>query len=361
MEKGEKNLSDVMRELETLPFQPKRMGGRLSTSIGFAPEVLPMLLDTQRKFAGKLYPYPPFFHSVTFPSLDDTPIAGKLALHPDGKPRPGLIFCHGIFNSKNNNFIRSIAIKAFKRWDYNVLTLDMRSFGESRLLSEAMVTGGWKEGEDIIGAARYLNSFPEVTTVGVSAYSMGAAASIVAAGLDQGEYITGGVLAWNAFSDTRHMINHISKAPKPWEPYFVAYPVFKACLILKMRDWEGYTTSNFSEVFSIACEDCYFIDEDEAYAKSSPSSYVASIAIPTLHIHAEDDVVIPVSEARANLEKSMDNPNFKVWILKRGGHCSFKTVNKSWYERVLQDFFGAWAIRQEQDSPKEEAAIPASL
>jgi len=47
-------------------------------------------------------------------------------------------------------------VKAFRDWDYNVLSLDTRVFGESRYMSGAMITGGWKEGEDVVAAARFL-------------------------------------------------------------------------------------------------------------------------------------------------------------------------------------------------------------
>lgn len=341
------SLSEVMRDLKEIPFKPKPLGGRVSTSLGFAVDVLPMLLDTQRKTACLLYPYPRSFRPVTFASLDGTPLAGELALHTDGGPRPGLVFCHGVFGSKNQNYIRSVAVKAFRDWGYNVLTLDTRGFGRSRCLSDAMVTGGWKEGEDVIGAARFLSTFSQVTTVGVSGYSMGAAASMVAAGLDGGEYITGGVLAWNGTSDTRGIISHISKFPMPWQPFFIIYPIFKACLLLKLRDWEGYAdVDDFPRMFSAACDDYYCIDEEDAYRKASPANYVDSIRIPTVHIHAKDDPIVPVSHAEANRDKAKGNPNFDVWILKRGGHCAFPAVDKNWYERVLRDFFGAWAVGQ---------------
>ena len=339
------SLSEVMQRLQEIPFRPKPLGGRTSTSIGFTVDVLPMLLDTQPRTACKLYPYPRDFHSVTFPSLDGTPIAGRLALYADGKKRPGLIFCHGVFGSKNQSYIRSIAVKAFRDWDYNVLTLDTRGFGESRYMSNAMVTGGWKEGEDVVAAARFLSGFPQVTTVSVSGYSMGAAASMIAAGIDGGEFITGGVLAWNGTSDTRSIISHISRFPMPWQPFFLMYPVFKACLVLKLRGWDGYSTSDdFPTMFSHACRD-YCVDEDETYLRASPGSYVADIRIPTVHIHAEDDPIVPVQHAEENGEKAAGNPDFQAWILKRGGHCAFKTVDNNWYERVLTEFFAAWSER----------------
>ncbi|MBC7230945.1 MAG: alpha/beta fold hydrolase [Actinobacteria bacterium] len=335
-------LDEVMRRLDGIPFRPRPLGGRASTAAGFAADALPMLLDTRRATACRLYPYPRSFRSVTFPSLDGTPLAGRMALHADGRPRPGLVFCHGLFGSKNHNYIRSVAVKAHRDWGYNVLALDTRGFGESRYLSEAMVTGGWKEGEDVVAAARYLGSFSQVTSVGVSGYSMGAAAAMIAAGMDGGEHITGGVLAWNGTSDTRGMIAFISRAPKPWEPFFVAYPLFKACLVLKLSGWRGYENiRDFTSMLSAACE-YYRLDEEEAYRKASPGSYVAGIRIPTVHIHAQDDPIVPVREAEMNREAAGDNPCFRVWILPRGGHCAFMAVDNAWYEGVLREFFGAW-------------------
>lgn len=217
-------------------------------------------------------------------------------------------------------------MKAHRHWGFNVLALDTRGFGESRYLSEAMVTGGWKEGEDVVAAARYLGSFSQVTSVGVSGYSMGAASAMIAAGLDGGEHITGGVLAWNGTSDTRGMIEFISRAPKPWEPFSVAYPLFKVCLTLKLRGWRGYEqVGDFTEMFSAACRDYYRVDEDEAHRKASPGSYVADIRIPTVHIHAEDDPIVPVREAEMNRDAAQDNPHFRVWIMPRGGD-----IARSW-------------------------------
>lgn len=343
---SDKTLSDVMRDLKAIPFKPKPFEGRTSTALGFTVDVLPMLLDTRRRTAGRLYPYPRSFRSVTFASLDGTPLAGRLALHNDGRARPGLVFCHGLLGSKNQNYIRGVAIKAFRDWDYNVLTLDTRGFGESRCLSEALPTGGWKEAEDIIGAARLLGSFSSVTSVGVSGYSMGAAGTMIAAGLDGGEYITGGAMAWNGTSEIIRMIEHISKVPMPWQPFMIAYPVFQTCLLLKLNDWEGYShIKDFNGVFAAACDDYYRLPRDEVYRRSSPGNYVENIKIPTVHVHAKDDPIVPVREAEENMERGKDNPNFDVWILRRGGHCAFAAVDKAWYHQVLKDFFGAWASR----------------
>jgi predicted alpha/beta-fold hydrolase len=338
-------MTDVMTDLKAIPFNPKPLGGRTSTVLLGTLDVLPMVLDTQSRTAGKCYPYPRQFKSVTFPSLDDTPLAGKLALHGDGKQRPGIVFCHGLLGNKNQTLVRNVAIKAFRDWGFNVLALDLRIFGESRLLSEALPTGGWKEAEDIIGAARLLGSFPEVSTVGVSGYSMGAGSSMVAAGLDGGEYITGGVIAWNGFSDTRRMVDHISKIPMPWEPFAVAYPLFQILFLLKRYDLgDNYShIKNFGQIYSHACSEQYCLTEDEVFRRSSPMTYLAEVQIPTLHVHAADDPIVPVLEAEDNERITRDNPSAEVWILKRGGHCAWALVEGAWYNRVIQEFFKAWA------------------
>jgi len=341
-----KDMSQVMQELKSIPFKPRLpFGGRVSTTVGWAFDVTPMLLDTWKKTAGLLYPYPSYFKPVIFSSLDGTPLSGELALHNDGKARPGLVFCHGLLGSKNQNCIRKVSIAAYRKWGYNVLALDLRTFGQSRNLSGALPTGGKKEGEDIIAAARFLGSFAEVTTVGVSGYSMGAASTLVASGMDRGESITGGALAWSGFSDTRRMIEFISKFPLPWQPYALVYPIFTICFKLKMLDFQLKGFKDFVDFFRYSSEEYYGVPEAEGYALASPMNYLDKIETPTIHIHAEDDPVVPVLEAEDNLAQAASNSNLDVWILPKGGHCSFGAVDPSWYENVLRAFFDAWAER----------------
>lgn len=350
-----KTLGEVMQDLKALPYNPKPLGGRISTMLGLAPDLLPMLLDSRKKTAGHLYPYPRYFRSTVFPSLDGTPLSGKLALHGDGVARPGLVFCHGIFGSKNQTYVRNVAIKAFKDWDYNVLAMDLRSFGESQRMSKALMTHGWKEAEDIIGAARLLGSFSEVTTVGVCAYSLGGGSAIIAAAHDEGEYITGGVMAWSGFADERFMVAQGDETPLPWDPFFLTYPVFRTCLKLKNRDASegGVRIRGLKELISYACNAYYHVPEEDLSDRSSPMNYVSEIRIPTVHVHAEDDPIIPVLEAEKNIHAAKDNPNFDVWILKRGGHCTFAMVDKVWYEQVLQSFFKVWAFRPYENGVSE--------
>lgn len=340
-----RDLASVMEQLRDIPFRPHRLGGRASTLAGWAPDMLPMLLDTHRRTAGYLYPYPRHWRPVVFPSLDGTPLAGVLALHDDGRPRPGLVVVHGVFSSRGGLNVRALALRAHLEWGFNVLAMDMRMFGSSRKLSDALATGGRKEGEDIAAGAGYLGSLGCVTTVGVVGFSLGAGSSLVAAGLDRGERITGGVLAWNAHADARRILGSISKAPKPWQPYALVYPAFATFFLLKMRDFGLSGTRDFTQFYSWACENIWHADEGEMYSLASPRNYLEDVRVPTLHVHAIDDPVIPVREAEDNREAAAGNPNVDIWILPRGGHCSFHMVDVNWYRRVTRDFLEAWAER----------------
>ncbi len=340
-----RDLASVFAELKTIPYKNRLpFGGRVSTIAGFAPDGLLLLLDSKAATAGYIYPYPPSFRPVSFPSLDGTPLVGRMALHGDGQARPGLVVCHGVFGSKNEACILRIALKAHRQWGYNVLCLDLRGFGRSARFSDALPTGGWKEGEDLIAAARFLGSFAEVTTVGVSGYSLGAGSTLTAVGMDGGEFITGGALAWSGFADTRRMMEHISRMPKPWDPYMTAWPLFRICLSLKTRDFGHAGIKSFPEVVRLAAEQ-YGVSEDEIYRRSSPMNHLADIRTPTLHIHAADDPVVPVLEAEDNLALAPGNPDFDVWIVPKGGHITFFAVDPRWFNSVLRTFFDAWAER----------------
>ena len=61
---------------------------------------------------------------------------------------------HGLFSSRRFDYVRQIAVHAYYEWGFNVLALDLRSFGLTNLTSQAPTTVGWKEGEDVVGRRR---------------------------------------------------------------------------------------------------------------------------------------------------------------------------------------------------------------
>ena len=70
---------------------------------------------------------------------------GQVGLH-EGGGRPGLIVVHGLFSSRRFDYVRQIAVRAYYEWGFNVLALDLRSFGLTNLTSAAPTTVGLEGG-----------------------------------------------------------------------------------------------------------------------------------------------------------------------------------------------------------------------
>src|SRR5207247_5947169 len=113
------------------------------------------------------------FSDHVFEGADGEHIAASVGLHDEGG-RPGLIVAHGLFSSRRFDYVRQIAVRAFYEWGFNVLAVDLRSFGLTNLTSQAPTTVGWKEGQDIVAAGRYLKQLG-ATTVGALGISLGGA------------------------------------------------------------------------------------------------------------------------------------------------------------------------------------------
>ena len=117
------------------------------------------------------------FEDVTFPSAQDrTPICGWYL--PAGvSSAPSVILCHGVWTGRRECL--PLALR-FQRAGFNVLTFDFRAHGTS---GGRFTSLGLHETNDVLGAVHFLKSRPEVdsTRIGVIGFSMGAAASILAA------------------------------------------------------------------------------------------------------------------------------------------------------------------------------------
>ena len=117
---------------------------------------------------------PATFRAVRFPATDGTPLAGilGLGLNADTTPRPGVVLVPGFTQTANQKYIVELA-ELFQRNGWNVLAIDLRGHGVSRTLSSAMITGGWKEAGDIVGAVRFLRTTSSTTSVAVIGFSDG--------------------------------------------------------------------------------------------------------------------------------------------------------------------------------------------
>jgi len=341
-EKEPRSMEEAMALIRGIPFNPKPYGGVLSTIIFALPDVYPMLLATRSSTSGLLYRYPKPFKPVVLKSEDGTPIQAVTALHPDGHPRPALVMVHGLFGSKNIWFSQQVVLSAYYGWGYNVMAVDLRFFGESKKLSDAPGTGGWKEGQDILAAARYMKALPQVTSVAVMGGSYGGASAILASAQCGDNCLDGGVIAFCPYGDTARQVSFISTMPSPLEPYSSVYPFFMACFLLtKAGRYRGIST--FEQFLKEYSAPYYGVDAEELIRLSSPALHLDKVKVPTLVINTVDDPVIPVEQGYILQEAGKDNPCVDNVILPAGGHCGVVTVDRGWMSSTVRTFYNYWA------------------
>ena len=281
-----KSVTEIGEYLRDIPFAPQ--GSNLINMVNSSrPDFSKINTFIRGSRENSAYPYPEGFEKVVFESLDGTPLVGVMGLHRDGIRRPGVVFCHGFLGSKNKPYIMEAALEAFDSWGYNVFAPDLRNFGESQRLSNAPSTGGWKEGQDILGACRFLGEMEGVTSVAAVGYSLGAG-SVMNASHQCAEYpyITGGALAWSGYACMEQMTSHISCRPPLGDPFFPIYAVFmclsemrrlEMCRNMKREGDDAYQhlkpfSSNYRSYVREIAAPHYGLSEDEMYVSPAPRS-----------------------------------------------------------------------------------------
>lgn len=337
-----RDMEVIMEKIREIPMNPRNLSGTLSTLLFALPDMLPMLLETRPSTCGKLYRYPPEFRPLTVRSEDGTPLSAVVGIHRDGRPRPALIMVHGLFGSKNLWFSQQVVLSAYYGWGYNAMALDLRFFGESKKLSDAPGTGGWKEGQDVLACARFLKSLPEVTSVAAMGGSMGAASCMLAAAQDAEGLLDGGVIAWHGYGDINSQINYISTMPKPWEPYATAYLFFMGCFHLTLgreaRQWHDFRRYLLERSASY-----YGVSPDELLRFSSPADHLSRVRVPLLAINSDDDPIVPSEQGQTLERAATGNGYVRVLRFPVGGHCAFAVVDRRWMSEVVRSFYDYWA------------------
>lgn len=339
---GVKTMTELMEMLGRLEFRA-RMPKALATALLGVLDFVPMALNTNRVTAGLVYPYPAAFEPVMVESQDGTPICGMLALHEGEGARPALVVVHGLYASKNTIGMMDIALHAHYRWGFHVLALDLRNFGDSGRFSEAPTSWGYRESDDILAAAEYLESLDQVTTVGVCGVSLGAASSLLAAGRACLEGpLAGGVVALNGYSDIDRGLDYVGTVGPPLAEragivFFFRLLIAAKTLLSGPRpfcDLRTYTREVSSQYYEISTE--------EMLRKASPVNTIQEVEVPCLIVHAADDYIVPVRDAEDLLAAAADNPMVGGLIVPAGGHALYPMVSRRWFYEVLYTFFAYW-------------------
>jgi len=342
---AERSVADIVSSLKRFPFRPTRMSTHRAFYRDFGPEGLGIVLGNQQALIGLPHIYPSHFKPVLLMGADGERIAGMQAMHHT--PGPALIICHGFLTSKHFDYIRQIACRAYFGWGFHVITMDLRSWGQTAWTSEAPSSVGWAEGRDVLEIATALKADGLVTSVGALGFSLGGSTVLNAAhaaSLEDPEVLDGGVLALSAPTDMRAALEHISTRPHWRDPYALLYFIFHSALRsgLRARGIDNRMRS-WAEVTERFTAPWYGVPVEEYHARASAVNFAGAITVPTLEIHAEDDFVVPPEHARNLRDAAVDNPNLDVWIVERGNHCAFGSVDKVWYHSVVRRWFEYWA------------------
>jgi predicted alpha/beta-fold hydrolase len=342
----ERSMEGVMRDLEATPHRlhPSRTVDLRKGLLDWAPFVLAQ----HRHTLAFGYSYPRQFRHDHFEGADGERIASTVAVHDE--PRPGLVVVHGLFSNRLFDYVREIAVRAYFDWGFNVAAVDLRSFGLTDLLSHAPSTAGWKEGEDIVCAGRYLKQLG-ATSVGALGISLGAASVLNASHLPGvEEALDGAVMAICGPSDTRRAAERLSRKLPRSHPAYGINQFFRAVLRSRVRAgrWPEEITRLTEPIEAISAP-YYGVSAEEIWERSSPRNNIAGARVPVLEIHAEDDMIVPVEHARMLAEAAAENDDVRVWILPGGGHAAFDRLDSKWTYSVYRTFFERWARYPDRD------------
>jgi predicted alpha/beta-fold hydrolase len=336
----ERSMAALMSDLEAIPHNLRHSDAAMVRK-GLA-DLSTFVLANQREAANLGYAYPAQFADHVFEGADGERIASTIGLQEAGG-RPGLIVVHGLFSSRRFDYVRQIAVRAYFEWGFNVLALDLRSFGLTNLTSEAPTTVGWKEGEDIVAAGRYLKQLG-ATSVGALGISLGASSVLGAChveGADQA--LDGGILAISPPADPKAMAKRLSVRLPRSDPAYILNLGFWAMLTSRIRQsgWEG--VEDFLDPVEMVSAPYYGADPDELWARAAAKDHIADAKVPVLVLHPEDDDIIPVEHAAMLAEAASGSELVRVWVLPGGGHGAIDVVDRQWFYAVLRGFFERWA------------------
>ena len=357
----ERSMDALMTDLQAIPHRLRHSEAAMLRK-GLA-DISTFVLSQQREAANLGYAYPAQFSDHVFEGADGEHIAASVGLHEEGG-RPGLIVVHGLFSSRRFDYVRQIAVRAFYEWGFNVLALDLRSFGLTNLTSQAPTTVGWKEGEDIVAAARYLKQLG-ATTVGALGISLGGSSVLGACHLDGAEKaLDGGILAISPPADPRAMAERLSARLPRTHPAYAINQGFWAMLTSRIRQtgWEGI--ESFVDPIERISAPYYEIPPAELWRRAAAQEHIADAKVPVLVLHPDDDVIIPVEHARALAEASAGSDLVRVWIIQGGGHGAIDAVDRPWFYAVARGFFERWAgygsgKARPRARPAETAPVPS--
>jgi hypothetical protein len=217
-------------------------------------------------------------------------------------------------------------------------------------MSSALVTGGWKEADDVLGAVRYLRQTRRATSVAVIGFSMAGRSLVKAMARDGGADIAAGIAV------TAPLAAGAPLTPPP--PGAVPTPRQRFFL-----DFLG--APSFYEYYERAARS-YGVDLRTLEARAVADVDIAAVKAPLLMLYALDDVFSTgqVRQGRhdggslslAYRDTVRDHSHVRTILVDRGNHAGMLYLSDPhWFGLTVLSYLKHWLAR---DAEHVTAAVP---
>ncbi|HEV8674472.1 MAG TPA: alpha/beta fold hydrolase [Methylomirabilota bacterium] len=285
---------------------------------------------------GRLKEFGPPFQRKRFQSLDGTPLMGGMAIHQDEKPRPGVVLAHGFTETKNQKYLVEVSTLLYQN-GWHVVAIDLRGHGESRQLSQALITSGWKEADDILAAAQLLRNESRATSVAVLGFSMGGRSAAKAMIKDQGQLLQAGMGLGAPIGQPAPLL--------PPDPNVPATPIDRFFL--------GFLGApSFFEYYERSAKS-YGVTREFLEGEMRADTTISQVKAPLLLVSAFDDLLWLAQIRRGRHEGGnfslryrdavKDHPHIGTLLLDRGDHAGrLYLSDPHWFGTMVLTYLKYW-------------------
>ncbi|MBC8371711.1 MAG: alpha/beta fold hydrolase [Planctomycetes bacterium] len=258
---------------------------------------------------------------------DETSVLLELNIQQQST-RPMLVMVHGLSGSSQSPYMLGIAQKAFLQ-GWSVIRVNIRNCGGSEKRTPTLYHAALTDDVEAV-FEMIAKEFP-LAPIALTGYSLG------------GSIITHTVANWGSSppEQLKAMVcvstpfNLVSTS-RTMHKGFMNRMYMKKFLIGFMKSMKN-KAAQFPELYpqdaSYGYEDFYSFDQQwtapafgfdgssDYYNRASALHVIKDVKVPTLIIHSEDDPLVPYCEPTRDAVEA--NPNMRLLLAKRGGHCGF--------------------------------------
>jgi predicted alpha/beta-fold hydrolase len=278
----------------------------------------------------------------------DTQVLALCSWQPE--PSPVLVMVHGFAGHADRPYMRGVTRKAFAA-GFHVVRLNIRNCGGTEHLAGSMYHAGLVS--DLAAVVATLQDDAGCHGIHLAGFSMGGNVVLRLGGLwgEASPSPVASIVAVSPVIDLAHCAANLDRRLhlRPYRNSFLRglravyrrraelFPVrYEPGRLAGVR-----TLRAFDEL--VTAPDCGFSGVDEYYRSASSRWELPRLRIPSLVLHARDDLLVPFPEEQ--LQALEEAPAVRLLWSPHGGHCGFvggrvpdSDVDRYWAENRLVQF-----------------------